>query len=303
MRVAVTGSTGFVGRALLRELLTAGHEPVRVVRSAPPDSIESVTWNPEQGRLDPGDLSGINAVIHLAGESIGRRRWSEDQKRRIRDSRTGSTALLAETMAAMPDRPGVLISASAVGFYGSRGDEVLDETSAPGDDFLASVCRDWEAAADPARAAGVRVVHPRIGVVLGPSGGALGNLLPLFRLGLGGRIGDGRQWMSWITLPDLAAALVWLLNADVEGPANLTAPAPVTNLELTQTLGRVLRRPARLPAPKPALWARLGRELAEALLYSSTRALPEVLKRQGFPFAHPNLEPALRAVLQRPSPQ
>lgn len=303
MRVAVTGSTGFVGRALLRGLLTAGHEPVRVVRSAPSDSIESVTWDPEQGRLDPGDLSGIDAVIHLAGESIGRRRWSEAQKRRIRDSRTGSTALLAETMAAMPDRPGVLISASAVGFYGSRGDEVLDETSAPGDDFLASVCRDWEAAADPARAAGIRVVHPRIGVVLGPSGGALGNLLPLFRLGLGGRIGDGRQWVSWITLPDLAAALVWLLGADVEGPANLTAPAPVTNLELTRTLGRVLRRPARLPAPKPALWARLGRELAEALLYSSTRALPEVLKRQGFAFAHPELEPALRAVLQRPSPQ
>lgn len=302
MRVAVTGSTGFVGRALLRGLLAAGHEPVRVVRSAAPDSIEAMRWDPEGGQLDPGDLDGIDAVVHLAGESIGRRRWSETQKRRIRDSRTVSTALLAETMAGAEDRPGVLISASAVGFYGSRGDEVLDETSAGGDDFLASVCRDWEAAADPARAAGIRVVHPRIGVVLGPSGGALGNLLPLFRLGLGGRIGDGRQWVSWITLPDLVAALVWLLDSEAEGPVNLTAPAPVTNLELTRTLGLVLRRPARLPAPKPALWARLGRELAEALLYSSTRALPEVLKRHGFPFAHPDLETGLRAVLHRSEP-
>ena len=297
MRVAVTGSTGFVGRALLRGLLAAGHEPVRVVRSAAPDSIDSVRWDPAQGRLDPADLAGIDAVVHLAGESIGRRRWSEAQKRLIRDSRTGSTALLAETLARAESGPRVLISASAVGFYGSRGDEVLDETSTGGDDFLASVCRDWEAAADPARAAGIRVVHPRIGVVLGPSGGALGNLLPLFRLGLGGRIGDGRQWVSWITLPDLVAALVWLLNAEVEGPVNLTAPAPVTNLELTRTLGRVLRRPARLPAPKPALWARLGRELAEALLYSSTRALPEVLKRHNFPFAHPDLKTGLQAVL------
>lgn len=302
MRVAVTGSTGFVGRALLRGLLASGHEPVRVVRSAAPDSIEAVRWDPEGGRLDPGDLAGIDAVVHLAGESIGRRRWSEAQKRRIRDSRTVSTALLAETMAGAEDRPGLLISASAVGFYGSRGNEVLDETSAGGDDFLASVCRDWEAAADPARAAGIRVVHPRIGVVLGPSGGALGNLLPLFRLGLGGRIGDGRQWVSWITLPDLVAALVWLLDSEAEGPVNLTAPAPVTNLELTRTLGLVLRRPARLPAPKPALWARLGRELAEALLYSSTRALPEVLKRHGFPFAHPDLETGLRAVLHRSEP-
>ncbi len=297
MRVAVTGSTGFIGRALLKGLLDAGHEPVPVVRSAPADSIEAVTWNPEEGRLDPGDLAGLDAVVHLAGESIGRRRWSEAQKRRIRDSRTNSTSLLAETMAAAEDRPGVLISASAVGYYGSRGDEVLDETSAPGDDFLASVCRDWEAAADPARAAGVRVVHPRIGVVFDSSGGALGNLLPLFRLGLGGRIGDGRQWVSWITLPDLVGALVWLLDAEVEGPANLTAPVPVTNLELTRTLGRVLRRPARLLTPKPALWARLGRELAEALLYSSTRAQPEVLKRHGFAFAHPELEAGLRAVL------
>lgn len=302
MRVAVTGSTGFVGRALLRGLLNAGHEPVRVVRSAAPDSIDSVRWDPAQGRLDPADLDGIDAVVHLAGESIGRRRWSEAQKRLIRDSRTDSTALLAETLAGAESGPGLLISASAVGFYGSRGDEVLDETSAGGDDFLASVCRDWEAAADPARAAGIRVVHPRIGVVLGPSGGALGNLLPLFRLGLGGRIGDGSQWVSWITLPDLAAALVWLLDAEVEGPVNLTAPAPVTNLELTRTLGRVLRRPARLPAPKPALWARLGRELAEALLYSSTRALPEVLKRHNFPFAHPDLETGLRAVLHRSEP-
>lgn len=297
MRVAVTGSTGFVGRALLRGLLAAGHEPVRVVRSAAPDSIDSVRWDPAQGRLDPADLAGIDAVVHLAGESIGRRRWSEAQKQLIRDSRTDSTALLAETLARAEGGPGLLISASAVGFYGSRGDEVLDETSVGGDDFLASVCRDWEAAADPARAAGIRVVHPRIGVVLGPSGGALGNLLPLFRLGLGGRIGDGRQWVSWITLPDLVAALVWLLGAEVEGPVNLTAPAPVTNLELTRTLGRVLRRPARLPAPKSALWARLGRELAEALLYSSTRALPEVLKRHNFPFAHPTLETGLRAVL------
>ncbi len=299
VRVAVTGSTGFIGQALIKGLAAAGHEPVPVIRSAPTDSMASLRWDPASGRIDRDGLEGIDAAVHLAGESIGRRRWSEAQKQRISTSRTRSTALLAETMAGLENRPGVLMSASAIGIYGSRGNEVLTEASPPGTDFLATVCRDWEAAADPARAAGIRVVHPRIGVVLDPSGGALGNLLPVFRLGLGGRIGDGRQWMSWITLPDAVSALVWLLTVDAEGPVNLTAPAPVTNLELTETLGRVLRRPARLITPKPVLWARLGRELTETLLYSSARVEPVALQRHRFEFAHPELESGLRSVLEK----
>ena len=182
----------------------------------------------------------------------------------------------------------MLISGSAIGYYGDRGDELLDESSSGGDDFLAGVCRDWEAAADPGRAAGIRVAHPRTGVVLSRSGGALAEMLPFFRLGIGGRIGDGGQWMSWISLHDEVEALIWLLEADVEGPVNLTAPEPVTNRELTAALGRALRRPAGCcPLPSPALWAKLGRELTEALLYSSARVVPAVLQRRGFTFAHP----------------
>ena len=302
MRVAVTGSTGLIGRALVERLEAAGHETVRVVRpgsSQGHDPSASVAWDPVASRIDAEGLEGLDAVVHLAGEPIAARRWSADQKERIASSRTRATAVLAQALAGLDEPPGVLVSASAIGYYGSRGDELLDESSSGGDDFLAGVCREWEAAADPARAAGIRVAHPRTGVVLSRSGGALAEMLPFFRLGIGGRIGSGRQWMSWITLHDEVEALMWLLDADVEGPVNLTAPEPVTNRELTAALGRALRRPTLLPTPKPALWAKLGRELTEALLYSSARVEPAVLQRNGFQFAHTNITTALAAVLTR----
>lgn len=302
IRVAVTGSTGLIGRALVERLETAGHETVRVVRPGSSQGLDpsaSVAWNPVASRIDSGGLEGLDAVVHLAGEPIAARRWSPDQKARITSSRTRATAVLAQALAGLDEPPGVLVSASAIGYYGSRADELLDESSSGGDDFLAGVCREWEAATDPARAAGIRVAHPRTGVVLSRSGGALAEMLPFFRLGIGGRIGSGRQWMSWITLHDEVEALMWLLSSDVEGPVNLTAPEPVTNRELTAALGRALRRPAVLPTPKPALWAKLGRELTEALLYSSARVEPTVLQRNGFQFTHTDITTALAAVLAR----
>ena len=299
MRVAVTGSTGLIGRAVVERLEAEGHQTVRLVRSAgPPDQQRSsASWDPAAGQIEGESLEGLDAVVHLAGEPIAARRWSDEQKQRIADSRTRGTALLAGALARLDQPPGVLVSASAIGYYGDRGDERLDESSTGGRDFLAGVCRDWEAAADPARDAGIRVAHPRTGVVLSQSGGALAEMLPFFRLGLGGRIGSGRQWVSWITLHDEVEALVWLLTADVEGPVNLTAPEPVTNRELTAALGRTLRRPTLLPVPKPALWARAGRELTEALLYSSARVEPALLLRRGFRFTHPDIATALDAVL------
>ncbi len=302
MRVAVTGSTGLIGRALVERLEAGGHQVVRVVRPGSSDRrapSTSVAWNPTTSRIDAEGLEGLDAVVHLAGEPIAAQRWSPEQKEHIALSRVQGTALLAEALARLAEPPGVLVSASAIGYYGSRGDELLDESSGGGDDFLASVCRDWESAAEPARASGIRVAHPRTGVVLSRSGGALAEMLPFFRLGIGGRIGSGRQWMSWISLHDEVEALLWLLAADVEGPVNLTAPEPVTNRELTAALGRALRRPAVLPTPKPALWAKLGRELTEALLYSSARVEPAVLQRGGFQFAHPDITTGLTAVLAR----
>ena len=299
MRVAVTGSTGLIGRAVVERLEAEGHQAVRVVRSAGASGGQGSTanWDPAAGQIEGEALEGLDAVVHLAGEPIAARRWSDEQKQRIAGSRTRGTALLAGALARLDAPPSVLVSASAIGYYGDRGDERLDEGSTGGSDFLAGVCRDWETAADPAREAGIRVAHPRTGMVLSQSGGALGEMLPFFRLGLGGRIGNGRQWVSWITLHDEVEALLWLLTADVEGPVNLTAPEPVTNRELTEALGRTLRRPTLLPTPKPALWARLGRELTEALLYSSARVEPALLLRRGFRFAHPDIATALEAVL------
>ena len=302
LRVAVTGSTGLIGRTLVERLESGGHQAVPVVRpgsSRGSGSPAPVVWDPAASEMNAGELEGLDAVVHLAGEPIAARRWSPDQKERIAQSRVQGTALLSQALARLDAPPAVLVSASAIGYYGDRGDELLDESSSGGDDFLAGVCRDWETAADPARAAGIRVAHPRTGVVLSPSGGALAEMLPFFRLGIGGRIGSGRQWMSWISLHDEVEALMWLLEADVEGPVNLTAPEPVTNRELTAALGRTLRRPAVLPTPKPALWAKLGRELTEALLYSSTRVAPTVLQRGGFHFTHPDIATGLAAVLAR----
>ena len=303
IRVAVTGSTGLIGRSVVERLEAAGHQVVPVVRGGSarrggePERSQSVQWDPQAGEIDRAALEGLDAVVHLAGEPIAARRWSPDQKQRIADSRVEGTTVLAEALARLSEPPNVLVSASAIGYYGSRGDEILDESSSGGRDFLADVCGDWETAADPARSAGVRVVHPRTGVVLSQSGGALAEMLPFFRLGIGGRIGDGRQWMSWITLHDEVEALLWLLTADVEGPVNLTAPEPVTNRQLTAALGKALRRPTLLPTPKAALWAKLGRELSEALLYSSARVTPAVLQDNGFAFAHPDITTGLAAVL------
>ena len=303
MRVAVTGANGFIGRATVERLEHRGHKVVKLVRGDTDGTgshgrgESTVHWNPAAGRIDAGAMEGLDAMIHLAGEPIAARRWSKDQKRRIADSRVNGTRLLAEALAGLESPPSVLVSASAIGWYGNRGAEMLDESSEPGDDFLARVCRYWEDAAEPAKAAGIRVCNPRTGIVLSPSGGALASMLLPFRLGLGGRIGNGRQWMSWITLDDEVSALLWLLDADVRGPMNLTAPNPVTNRDFAAALGRALRRPVLLPTPKVALQARLGRELTESLLYSSARVVPSTLQSGGFEFAHPTLEPALQTML------
>jgi hypothetical protein len=258
---------------------------------------DEITWDPATGRLDRAAMEGMGAAIHLAGVGIADKRWTDEQKRLMRDSRVQSTGLLARAIAELRQPPDVLVSASAIGWYGDRGDEILTEKSAPGEGFLAELCRTWEAATAPAEQAGTRVVHIRTGIVLTPKGGALAKQLPLFRLGLGGRFGAGRQWQSWIALDDEIAAILHLLRGDVSGAVNLTAPNPVRNGELTKTLGRVLHRPAVLPVPKLGPSLLLGGELTENLLYYSQRVLPARLEESGFSFRHPSIEGALRSML------
>ncbi len=297
MRVLVSGASGLVGGALCALLPARGHTVARLVRRAAraPDEI---AWDPAAGVLDTPALAGLDAVVHLAGAGIAEQRWTPGRKRELVDSRVRSTSLLAAALASLPVPPRVLVSASAIGWYGERGDEPLDESSAPGEGFLAELGRAWETAATPAAAAGVRVAHPRIGVVLTPRGGALAKLLPLFRLGLGGPVGSGRQWWSWITLDDLLLALLHALEHDeVRGAFNAVAPAPVRNAEFARALGRALNRPAWLPAPAFALRAALGRELADGVLLASQRVTPGVLARTGFAFGDPVFEPALRRLL------
>lgn len=301
MRVGITGSSGFIGKSLTARLIADGHDVIPFLRG-PGNAVntstsETVSWNPDAGRLDLTGLRGLDAVVHLAGQPIASRRWSEEQKERILSSRINGTQLLSEVLAGLKTPPDVMVSASAIGVYGNRGDTLLDETSSPGDDFLAEVCEQWEAATAPAKEAGIRVCHPRTGIVLAKHGGALAKMLIPFKFGLGGRIGNGRQWMSWISLQDEVSALCWLLTSDTHGPVNLTAPNPVTNSEFAKTLAQVLKRPAFLPTPKMALSALWGRELAEALLYSSTRVKPSVLQEGGFQFDHPHLQTALEALL------
>jgi uncharacterized protein len=298
MDVAITGSTGLIGTALADALGGLGHRVIRIVRGVA--SGDAVAWDPKAGTIDAGGLDGVDAVVHLAGAGIGDRRWNDAYKRELVDSRVLGTGLVARTLAGLAKPPAVLVSASAVGWYGDRGDEVLDESSGPGTGFLADLCRQWEAAADPARAAGIRVAHTRSGIVLSRRGGALKKELPLFKLGLGGRFGNGRQWQSWIALDDEVAAIVHLLTADVAGPVNLTTPNPVTNAEMTKTLGAVLRRPTLLPVPSFGPKLLLGPELAAVLLYEGQRVLPRVLEASGFNFAHPTLAEALRSLLHHP---
>lgn len=298
-RVAVTGSTGLIGTALVRALRDDGHLVLRLVRTRPVPGADEVYWSPSLGEVDAAGLEGADAVVHLAGENVGTPPWTEERKRRILDSRVQGTSLLARTLAGLAAKPRVLVSASATGYYGDRGDEVLDESAPSGEGFLAEVCRTWEAAADPAREAGIRVVHPRIGVVLSGGGGALEKMLAPFRLGVGGKMGSGRQWMSWVALHDVVEAIRFAVGADgLSGPANVTSPVPVTNEEFTRTLGRVLGRPTLFGVPKFALRLALGQMADEALL-ASQRAVPRKLREAGFTFRYPDLEGALRAALGR----
>jgi len=297
VKIAVSGSSGLVGSALISSLISGGNRVRRLVRREPDRAAGDIAWDPAASRLDPADLEGVDAVVHLAGESIASGRWSEEKRKRIRDSRVGSTRLLADTIARLERPPQVLICASAVGYYGDRGQECLSEEAAAGKSFLAQVCAEWEAAAEPARAAGIRVVNLRFGVVLAPNGGALRQMLPLFRLGLGGRLGTGEQYWSWIGIDDAVGAVEHVLaNASLSGPVNMTAPAPVTNREFTAVLARVLRRPAWLPAPSAALRLALG-PMADELLLASARALPNRLLDSGYAFRHAELESALRHLL------
>ena len=300
MDVAVTGSSGLIGTALVTALEAGGHRVRRVVRRRP-EGPDELRWDPEGGTIDTVALAGVDAVVHLAGEGIASRRWTDEHKRSIVRSRTTGTELMATTIARLEPRPAVLISGSAIGFYGDRGDDEITEEDRAGDDFLARVCVAWEAATQPAVEAGIRTAVVRTGIVLDAGGGALARMLPLFRLGLGGRLGHGRQWWPWITLDDHVGAIIHLLGADVSGPVNLTAPNPATNAELTTTLGRVLNRPTVFPVPRLGPRLLLGRELAQSLLYSSARVLPTRLERSGYAFRHPELEPALRAVVGTPA--
>jgi uncharacterized protein (TIGR01777 family) len=296
-KVAVTGASGLVGRELVPTLRRSGFDILRLVRRAP-SADDEVRWDPVAGVIDSQGLQGITGAIHLAGDNVASGRWTDAKKAKIRDSRVRGTELLARTLAELSPKPRVFVSASAVGYYGACGDEAIDESAPQGSGFLASVCGEWEAAAAVARDAGIRVVHPRIGIVLAPRGGALAKMKMPFLFGVGGRIGDGTQYMSWITLEDLVSALVFALQRDeLEGPVNFVSPTPVTNADFTATLGRVLKRPALIPVPKFALRLGAGSDMANEMLIGGARVIPASLHHHGFRWEHTTLEPALRSVL------
>jgi uncharacterized protein (TIGR01777 family) len=295
VRVVVTGASGLIGSALVRSLGADGHEVVRLVRREPraPDERR---WDPSGGNLDPALMDAADAVVHLAGAGIGDKRWTDDYKQLILSSRVDGTTTIATAIARCTDPPKVLLSASAVGFYGETGDEAVDESAPNGGGFLADVVRQWEAATAPAEAAGVRVVHARSGVVLGADGGALGKVLPLFKLGLGGRLGSGRQWMSWIAIADHITALRFLLDrTDLSGAVNLTAPEPVRNRDYTKAIGRAVHRPALAIVPATALRAALGGFADEGVLVSQ-RVIPARLDDAGFQFTYVDIDAALTAI-------
>jgi len=297
MKILVSGSHGLVGKALTHSLTDDGHEVVKLVRRERNFGSPEVEWYPDQGRIDAAHLEGIEAVIHLAGDNIAGGRWTTEKKRIIRESRVQGTALLSETLASLSRPPSVFISASAIGFYGNRGEELLTEQSPPGKDFLAKVCIDWEAATTAAAEKGIRTAHARFGVILDAHGGALAKMLPPFRVGIGGKIGAGNQWMSWIALADVIGALKFLLeDRTIQGPVNFVAPNPVTNAEFTKTLARVLSRPSIFPMPAFAARLAFG-EMADALLLASQKVDPAVLVDNGFLFTWPTLESALKHIL------
>jgi hypothetical protein len=286
-----------IGSALAASLEGDGHEIVRLVRGTPGPS--EVHWDPVAAEIDVAGLEGLDAVVHLAGEGISEKRWTDEQKAKIRDSRTRGTSLLCEALASLSSPPPVLVGGSAIGIYGDKGDAEVTEQSPPGEGFLADVVVAWEASYGMAEEAGIRVAKARTGIVLSTAGGALKAQLPIFKVGLGGRLGSGRQYQSWITLDDEVSALRHLIDHDIAGPVNLTAPRPVTNAEFTDALGTALHRPTILPIPSFGPKLLYGGQLVDELLFSSARVLPAVLQDHGFHFAHPELPEALRSVLRR----
>jgi uncharacterized protein (TIGR01777 family) len=294
-RIIVAGGTGLIGGNLVSALRGRGDDVVVLHRGV--DRTDRAAWDPASGSLDPSALDGADAVVTLNGAGIGEKRWSSERKQILRTSRIDPVRLISETMADMIDPPCVLVAGSATGYYGDTGDRLVDESSPHGDDFLATLCVDWEEAAEPARRSGVRVVHARTGIVLSAHGGALTPLVPIFRAGLGGPIAGGAQWWSWITLADEVRALVALIDSEISGPVNLVAPNAVRQKEFARALGAALGRPAIVPAPKFAVQARLGRELAAAIGYSSQRVVPAVLLDSGFTFESVDLSKALAKIV------
>jgi uncharacterized protein (TIGR01777 family) len=296
MKVLISGSHGLVGSALAASLEESGHQVFSLVRHAP-KSPKEIEWHPNQGTLTTANLEGMDAVVHLAGESIASGRWTDEKKQAIRDSRIKSTTLLAEALDKLDAPPATLINASAIGYYGDRGDEILSERAAPGNDFLARVCADWEEATEAATRKNIRVVKARFGVILSTEGGALKKMLTPFRLGVGGKVGTGKQWMSWIALEDVIGGLLFVLNNEaLSGPVNFVAPNPVTNAAFTKALGTALSRPTIFPVP--AFGARLVfGEMADALLLASQRVKPEQLQEAGYEFKYSSIESALTAAL------
>ncbi len=297
MKILITGSHGLVGSALVPSLANAGYTVIRMIRPPMKPEEKEILWNPLEGFVEKEKLEGFDAVVHLAGENISTGRWTAEKKARIRDSRVKGTRLLAEILAGLKHKPKILASASAIGFYGSRGTEVMNEKSAAGSGFLAETCVEWEAAAEPARQVGINVVHLRFGIILSPKGGALARMLPPFKLGVGGKIGSGNQYMSWVSITDVVGAVMHVLKSkELKGPLNIVSQQPVTNLEFTKALGRVLSRPTVFPLPAFAARFALG-EMADELLLSSNCVIPSRLKASGYVFQHNNIEEALRSML------
>jgi len=301
MKIAIGGSTGMVGSSLVSFLTTGGHDVARLYRSGPSlnDGTTNIVWDPSKGTIDAAALEGMDAVVHLGGHNIAHGRWTDRMKRLIRDSRVNSTTLLAKTLAGLANPPKVFVCASAIGFYGDRGQEVMTEESEPGPSFLSETCREWEEATAAAHDAGIRVVNLRIGVVLSPKGGALNKMLLPFKMGGGGVIGDGKQWMSWVCLDDLPRIILHAIQTEsLSGAVNATAPGTVDNREFTKTLGRVLKRPTIIPMPAFVVKLAFG-EMGKELLLGSTKTVPNRLQESGYEFAFPELEPALRHLLGR----
>ncbi|TWU13672.1 Epimerase family protein [Symmachiella macrocystis] len=298
MKFLVSGASGLVGGAVVQAFLDAGHDVARLVRRRISVSENDYFWDPAAGKLDPAALEGVDVIIHLGGDNIAEGRWTPEKKERIRDSRVDSTRLLAETAAKLEHPPKTFLCASAIGFYGDRGNETLDEGSSPGTGFLPEVCQAWEAACQPARDKGVRVVNLRFGMILSPDGGSLAKMLTPFKMGVGGKIGTGEQYYSWVSLLDVVRAMEFILDVpSLEGPVNIVTPNPVTNLKFTKTLGAVLSRPTVLPMPAFAARLAFG-EMADGLLLASARVIPDKLRDAAFTFQHDQLGNCLQALLK-----